>query len=591
MRKFLILLIALVLLLCGCSEEKKPVQTEQTIPPESEPIEYYLPGTEVETLTQGAVRHYALPEDALWIKPAGDRLLLGTESGVQLLEGDKGLVIASTRLDASYPDDWKVIDSGFSFYDPQTNCIVLLDEMLNAKTEIPLSEEMSTPVISADGKCVFYSVGQEIRVYEVEHRVSRLLKSQECKAQELTDTYFDGKILGCNVVEKDGTERTVYVATENGETLSTGIDIQEIYTGNDRYLVERKDGSVLQRIVGSLDGEGKLLNVPDDYLMGVLDLNSVLGYSIDETDALALNLYNVDTGYWISSVTLSGYGLPNGVLADADNGYIWLLTDANDGESECLLRWKPVEQPMGENSYLAPIYTAKAPDKDGLKKLDERVTRLNNKYGVRIRIWEDAVKVDEGHILKPEHQVSAITEVLDELELVFQEFPQKFIYQSISSRVRICIVRSVDGEAKGTQFWSGKYAFVILSPGTDIRSEFLKGFGFVVDSHVLGNSPLYDYWPPLNPEGFTYGKANEELASGENRAFADVESMRSITEDRSRVFWHAMLPNNDDMFVSETMQKKLNLLCRAIRDAWGLEKKTDIYPWEQYLTEPIAPKK
>ena len=45
------------------------------------------------------------------------------------------------------------------------------------------------------------------------------------------------------------------------------------------------------------------------------------------------------------------------------------------------------------------------------------------------------------------------------------------------------------------------------------------------------------------------------------------------------------------MFKSETMQKKLTMLCKAIRDAWNTEKSTDVFPWEQYLTKPIAKKK
>ena len=67
--------------------------------------------------------------------------------------------------------------------------------------------------------------------------------------------------------------------------------------------------------------------------------------------------------------------------------------------------------------------------------------------------------------------------------------------------------------------------------------------------------------------------------------------MESATIDRSRVFWQAMEPDNSAMFQSETMQNKLNMLCRGIRDAWRLEDKKDVYPWEQYLTEPIAAKK
>ena len=589
MKKLLILLTASVLLLCGCTQKAPVVQTEQTVPVETAPVEYYIEDSDIESKTQGTVRQYALPEDVLWIKNSGEHLLIGTENGVQLMKGETGLVAASTKLDASYPGDWKVIDTGFAFYAPESNSILLMDQLLNVKTEILLTEEMETPIVSQDGKLVYYCTGQEIRVYEVEHRVSRLLKSHTYTSQQLVDTYFDGKILACNVVDEVAGELTVYISTENGETLSTGMGIQNVYTGEDKYLVERKDGSVLQRIVGSLEGEPSLLNVPDDYLVGALAMDSVVGYGIDKEDALALNVYNVQSGLWTASILLDGCSLPWDVLADAQNGYIWLLTDV-DG-SECLLRWKPTEKPNDETNYLDTLYTAQSPDKAGLKALQDRVSKMNEKYGVRIRIWEEAVQVAEGHILKPEYQVAAITQALDQLEATFDEFPAKFIQNSIRSRVRICIVRSVDGELNGAQFWSEKYAFVVLCPGTDIRSEFLRTFGFVVDSHVLGNSPLFDYWTPLNPEEFTYGTVNEELATGENRAFVDADSMKSVTNDRSRVFWQAMMPGNEAMFASETMQKKLELLCKAIRDAWKLEKKTEIYPWEQYLAESIAPNK
>ena len=119
----------------------------------------------------------------------------------------------------------------------------------------------------------------------------------------------------------------------------------------------------------------------------------------------------------------------------------------------------------------------------------------------------------------------------------------------------------------------------------------MKGLGYVVDSHVLGNSSKYDYWDALNPEGFVYGTADEAYLSGEQRAFADATSMNSAVEDRSRILYEAMKPDNADMFQSEIMQKKLLLLCQAIRDAWNLQWKKETYPWEQYLTESIAYKK
>ena len=111
----------------------------------------------------------------------------------------------------------------------------------------------------------------------------------------------------------------------------------------------------------------------------------------------------------------------------------------------------------------------------------------------------------------------------------------------------------------------------------------------MVDSHVLGNSPLVDDWDQLNPEGFAYGEApNQQLLEGDTRAFVDEKSMESVIEDRSRIFWQAMKPDNAQVFATSVMQSKLRQLCLGIRDAWRLEKKTDVYRWEQYLTESVA---
>ena len=75
---------------------------------------------------------------------------------------------------------------------------------------------------------------------------------------------------------------------------------------------------------------------------------------------------------------------------------------------------------------------------------------------------------------------------------------------------------------------------------------------------------------------------------GQTRAFANETAMASVSDDRAMLFWQAMQPDNAEMFASETMQAKLLLLCHSIRDAWRLEKKTDTYPWEQYLNQSIA---
>ena len=63
------------------------------------------------------------------------------------------------------------------------------------------------------------------------------------------------------------------------------------------------------------------------------------------------------------------------------------------------------------------------------------------------------------------------------------------------------------------------------------------------------------------------------------------------TEDRSRLFANAMLEDNSEMFESSAMQKKLRSVCVALREAYDWQKVTEPFPWEQYLSKPIAAKK
>lgn len=195
-------------------------------------------------------------------------------------------------------------------------------------------------------------------------------------------------------------------------------------------------------------------------------------------------------------------------------------------------------------------------------------------------------------MLEAEYQVSAINSCLDDVEAVLDSLPEDFLYKSVRDMIRICIVRSVDGQVAAAQCWFDKDAFIVLSVGVDVETELLKAIGSIVDVHVLGNSSRYDYWYKTNPEGFVYGDEStysDDYLTGKSQAFVDKESMDSAPVDRSRIFWQAMQKDNEAMFQSKAMQAKLKAICRGIREAWRWEKKTEVFPWEQYLNKPLAP--
>lgn len=591
MKKILVMILALMLLLAGCAGQNSDETTQTTLPTEATPPGLYVPSSTVEEQTGGAVRQYSLPGDSYsWISAIGDQLLLASVTDtteLTLLTGAECVLNTTVIIPAS---GGQALYNGFAYYDAQGKQAVFLDPQLQEVDRIQLPEDIQgAPAFSPDGGEIFYCAGQEIRGLEVERKLSRLIKSHACASQTILGCYFDGKLLGCRVEDTQGNFNTLYISTETGQTMRTDNDVTALYTYENNYLALRMDGTVRQQIVGTLDGAAQHLNTTETYITAALELGGAVCYSVGEENNLNLAFYDLTSGRKTAAVSVPGVGTPEAFLADRWTGCFWFLATDPETGSKALFRWSPKSSAVEEETvYTGTLYTAQSPDEAGLDACEKRVSAIDKTHGVRIRIWQEAVKYPGGYTLAPEHQTSAINSLLDQLEPVLAEFPKNFLQKSITSRIRICIVRSVDSEVKAVQYWDENDAFIVLSAGVDVRIEFLKGLGYVVNSHVLGNSSVVDNWEQLNPEGFAYGTADEKYLTGDARAFADEISMQSVTDDRSRVFFQAMQPENGEMFQSEIMQQKLLLLCRGIRDAWNLERKTEVYPWEQYLTQSIA---
>ena len=591
MKKLLIILFML-LLLAGCAN-REPVETtteavtttadtEATTPPG-----YYVPQSSIEKKTNGAVRMYQLPDEKYSkISAIGDQILLTSsleEPTLTVLTGADCVPTASRQVPA---EGWALYN-GYAYFLSDERQVVFLDAQLNETSRLQLPDDMQgQPIVSPNGEEVFYCIGKEIYALEVERNISRLLKAHENPEQTLVSSYFEGELLTCKL----GEEKKIYFSSLTGQTTYAQSDIVDLYTFEDGYLALRTDGTVLQKIVGTRNGEYKQWNIEDENVTGAMALGGTLGWSTDEKDNLLLNYYDNTTGLRSASLNIGTVGVPVSVYADRWSNSIWLLCQ----EGKLLLRWQPrLSKVTDETVYLKEVYTAEVPDEEGLKECEERAKSLQKSNGVLVYVWENAVKHPGEYTLEAEYQPEAIHRQMNALLPVLREFPAKFLKKSNPKKLRICLVRSVDGEKKAVQYWDGKYAYIVLTEGIDVRSEFMRCLGYVVDSHVLGNSPDYDYWHTTNPEGFTYGAENQkkEYLEDATRYFTSENAMKSPVEDRSEIFYQAMLPDNHKMFQSEHMQKKLTMLCKAIRDAWNTKKEQDVFPWEQYLNEPVAYKK
>lgn len=583
-------LFLLLLMLCACAAEEPGEQTTQstTQPTQAASIDTYISDSDIQQQTNGAVCEYAIDAQIDWITPMHEGVLLvtaGEQSELTLLSGISGTVVASATVPVLLSENavWQVTTGGFIYFDTNSKQTVFLDLRLNETKRLQLPEDLSgDPAIAPDGSEVYYCAGQTVYSIDTERKITRPVRTNTCEDQTLLGCYVNGTVLACSIQNVLGQWDTLYISSEDGRLLYKDNGIQKIYSGGDAYFALRQDGIVDQFIYGKTGETPVQMNIGTEAAYGALELGGIIGQT-ETAEGIQLSYYNMKKA---AAVTLPLEMKPVMVAADSATGGVWLLTE--DGG---LLHWSLQRSPVTEDTdYAGTVYTAEAPDTEGLKACADRGDALGKEYGVVIRVWERALVSNDGYDIEVEYQTEAINKTLDELETELAKFPEKFLYKSVSGQIRICIVRSIGGEMTSAYHWYDGDPFIIISAGMDVEQAFMEAFSHVLDIHVLGNSSVADNWGSLNPEGFTYGIETTVMAylEGENRAFTDRHAMESVTDDRASVFYYAMQKDNAEMFRSETMQAKLLMLCKAIRDAWRLEKKTETYLWEQYLNASIA---
>lgn len=592
MKRILILVLALLMLSgCGKNTQEAPTTAQQPLPPPS----WYLPGSHAEKQTEGAVRTYELllTDKVTGLLGIGDKLLLKSGQELTVLSGEEGVLTATLSANLE-PGQLQPTSQGVAYYDEKTNEMIYLDQKLQVISKVTLPEKPDGTALTAPGgNEIYYCVGGEIRAFDTNLNIARLVKSQLVESQTPEKLYFGDRMLRCTVEQADGRTGTVYLRTDNGETLSTDDSLETLQTYGDHYVALRRDGTVRQTVFGTKDNAPAGLAVPKDVeIVPAVNLGGVVTYKTDDKNTLSIDFYENATGKRSASVTLSGVAEPVDWYADPRGRCLWFAADDTVEGVHMLYRWDIAKSAVSDTAnYHATIYTPENPDTDGLAVCEDRAKALNKTHGVDICIFQDAVKQTGDLSVVAEHQTAAINAVLDDLEKILPEYPEKFLRRSVHKDLHLCIVRSVDGGKESAHFYKKSHAYIFLPAGCDVRSQLLKSMGYIVNSRVVSNTSMLDTWTKLNPEGFAYGAGKAEYLEGDKRAFADMEAMTSVVEDRARIFRYAMEDGNEEMFSSETMQKKLKLLCEGIRKVWKWRKEEVSYPWEQYLKESLAYKK
>lgn len=626
--RYLIGLLLALILLAGCASGKPavtvvststqpvslPAETvavpEETDPPVSgQPSGTYIQNGAAEQNSGGAVREYAPGvQNVTGLLFWGDHLLL--LSGCQrttltVLEGEQLAVGAQITLDTLLSMEGgavQVQERGVAFYDGIRRCMVFLNWALNETGRIQLPEQMlGGAVVSPDWGAVYYCTAEGVHTMDMRTGIDRLLKEQTAAFQSIRGLYFDGTVLGCFVKTGESDGKTIYLSAQTGETLHDNKTLDRLTTSGESYLAQLRDGSVEICLMGKGEREPQTLLLPEGTApVPALQLGGVV---LKGADGI-LSFVGQESGQCTARISVRDLG--DVLILNADAQKIWFMGAEETGEAARLYSWEPALSPVQDKTdYFNVYYTAENPDAAGLAQCQAQADALGEEHGVTILLWENTLACQPwDYTLVPEYRVEAYRRDLTILEQSLGKFPEGF-FQTLTSgtdngSLTICLVRALKGggemeileNAGGAQYWIDGSAYIILALGDGLEQTLYHEISHVIDNRVISTSKAYDDWEYLNPGDFAYDYdyADNLYRDGavwldeEKRQFIDTYSMSFPKEDRARILEYAMMPGNESYFISETMQEKLDIICRAIREVFSLEDDTP-YSWEQYLVK------
>lgn len=588
MKRLLPLLLVLALLLAGCGTN--PAEPTGTDPQPSQQPD--------QTEPEQALQIFPLEQSNYsTLRAMGSRLLLvGNDGTLCVLQDRSGEISAFVTTENPHLHEHaQYLDTsaqGLAYYVPETREVVLLNPQLQQISRTQLPEDLQgAPVIHLEAQEVFYCLPGQLLALSLENGISRLVRSHSYAHQQLLGSYFDHKVLLGSFTAADGGEEILYISSQTGQTLHEGDgELHMLYTGDDLYFAGRLDGNTHQLLTGSLEGAAMEFHAAEEQYASALPMGGVIGYTAG-ADTL-LRYYDLESGVCTAATTLTGTADPVAFLAMQN--VVWVLT--HEGEKQVLCRWNVSMTPSEETeSCLAERITKDNPDEAGLLACADRAAQMSEAYGLQIYLWQDVLSVSGEDDFTPEYQVDTLSRMLDDLEGVLQLFPEGFLKKTLTAGdIHVSLVRTINEDSSFCQYWQGGDCYIAIGCRENVAEAFLYGVGFAIDSHVLGNSRKLDNWNKLNPKGFDYTYAEEARTDAEtyllggDPAFLEERAMYFPTNDRSSVFCYAMSAEGADALSGAAMQAKLLCLCKGIREAYGLEKSADTYPWEQYLAESLA---
>ncbi len=609
-----LLLCLLCLLLCGCAQEAP--SPDAGVPTQAAPVCMYDPTAPQEAAYQGALRVYPLTmRKTQGLLPWGEDLLAFSGYGsttLTLLTGEDLAASASLTLAFELsPSDpsLQVHEDLISFYDPTSQKIRILNRELRETSYLFMAVPIQgSPILSQNRSTLYYCTGDAILAWDLDSGIHRTVKELRYDAQVLTGLHLDGTVLQCRIQDRQRT-RTLFLDTATGRILSQQAGQVRLSTLGGSYYATLDSGGLDLLLFGQTEGSPQILcpqNPPTSHFF-LPQRHAAVTASYDTEDRTVLTWYSLTAGVPSATLTLDPLQSPKSIVS-TDSGHVYILTYDPAADRDTVYRWD-ADAPVfasGASVCCTGDYTAfREAAPEDLAQCLEYAAQISEAYGIQVHIGEEAAAIQPwDYSLEAETLPRILMQELTMLDQRLSQYPPAVLEQTIGrfSSLHLSLVRQITGTASsgslgtatGVQFLEGSDVYIAIAAGTYSQQALYHELYHVMETHILTESSAMDQWNEWNPEFFSYSFTNtpkagwEDYLSGEKRAFIDSYSMTAPKEDRARVFEYAMLPGNADVFACDALQTKLSATCQAIREAYGLEKAAEVFPWEQYLDVPLA---
>lgn len=604
--KKLVLAMAAILLLTGCSQPETPDATRMpttqsetaTLPTETTepaPDGLYLPDSAMERSTGGAVRTYELKTGSVTsLSLLGEHLLAADDSRtLYLLEGDQAVplrVRAPKQPGTSVGQYFQRTDSGASYYDAREMAVVTLDENLvgGARYVLP-TDSGSRPLLAGDLSKLYYVTAEGIFTMDLQKGTARLLREEQGDTVELNSLLFDDTLLQYTRRRSDGAEEVCFIDPDSGSLISVTRFRGTLQSRGDRFqaMLQVPDalGEEQWILSGTREGAESRL-VPAEGWGGALLLeDGKILLQRQNKVGLELACLDLETGAQLGRILLPRQRLPM-TLACADGGSLWL----SSGESGRFYRWIMEESDRKSAASLEPYASLAAPDEAAREAVELRRQELEEQLDIRLTLT-GAEQRTEGidYDSMPDYYPAQSLRAMDALEQAAGRLPEDFLRQ-LGRRSHPLQVELTDrfdpawppATGTGSMDLTGGEIRLQADMSTDLEAVFYHELWHILEVRIRNDSDILHRWDRLNPEGFSYTGAVEPDPESYAGATADGYGMVSAREDRAQIFAYACMENQAERFTQPVLQQKLRFLCELLRDRYDLEGDP---VWEQYLTE------